>query len=107
MATAIRTKQLLSSPDEHINAALGHVFVAVHQASEPKEDWLNWICQVLDMIPALPLNARGKPKKPHRGDAKPRTFSRADFTAKLPCGLKPKEVTTCGAIINKRIECIQ
>jgi hypothetical protein len=31
------------------------------------------------MIPMHPLNVRGKPKKLHRGKAKPRAFTRADF----------------------------
>ena len=87
---AIRCNELLSdpAPDKFLDPALQHVFAAVHQG-QPKEDWLDWLCQVLDMIPMHPLNARGKPKKPHRGVAKPR----AVFAATQPRGLKPKEVT--------------
>lgn len=91
---AIRCSELLSdpSPDKLLDPALQHVFAAVHQG-QPKEDWLDWLCQVLAMIPMHPLNARGKPKMPHRGVAKPRAFRRAEFAATLLHGLKPKEVT--------------
>ena len=91
---AIRCNELLSdpAPAKLLDPALQHVFAAVHQG-QPKEDWLDWLCQVLAMIPMHPLNARGKPKMPHRGVAKPRAFSRAAFAATLPRGLKPKDVT--------------
>ena len=88
---AIRCNEQLSDTDTFLDRALQHVFAAVHQG-QPKEDWLDWLCQVLDMIPSHPLNARGKPKKPHRGAAKPRAFGRAQFAATLPRGLKSKEV---------------
>lgn len=79
--------------DKYLDPAFQHVFAAVHQASMPKADWLGWLCQVLDMIPALPLNARGGVRKAHRGVAKPRAFSRADFAATQFHGLKSKEIT--------------
>ena len=79
--------------DKYLDPAFQHVFAAVHQASVSKADWLGWLCQVLDMIPALPLNARGGVRKAHRGVAKPRAFSRADFAATQLRGLKPKEIT--------------
>ena len=90
MATAIRTKQLLSSEDKHINTALGHVFAAVHEASEPKEDWLTWLCEVLADIPVQqPVNTRGTPKQKHRGQGKATT--RAAFVSKQLPGLTRKD----------------
>jgi hypothetical protein len=79
--------------DKYLDPAFQHVFAAVHQASVPKADWLGWLCQVLDMIPALPRNARGGVRKAHRGVAKPRAFSRADFAATQFHGFKSKEIT--------------
>lgn len=103
---AIRCNVLLfdPAPAKMLNPALQHVFAAVHQG-QPKEDWLDWLCQVLAMIPMHPLNARGMPQMPHRGVAKPRAFSRADYAATLLHGLKPKEVTALWRdFINARIE---
>ena len=91
---AIRTNKLLSdpAPAKFLDPALQHVFAAVHQG-HPKEDWLDWLCQVLNMIPMHPLNVRGKPKKLHRGKAKPRAVTRQDFAKTQLRGLKPKDLT--------------
>lgn len=96
LVNAIRANQLFTSPDELLNPALVHVFAAVHQGALPKEDWLEWLCSIIDMIPQQPLNSRNKPKKSHRGlagVAKSSGYSRAEFAAKLPLGLTSKEVT--------------
>lgn len=91
MVEAIRSKQLFASPDKLLNRALGHVYAAVHQGSESKEDWLAWLCDILSDIPVQPLNSRGKPKQKHRGQGKATRLNRVAFVAKLPSGLTQKE----------------
>jgi hypothetical protein len=91
MVSAIRTKLLLTSPDVLLNRALEHVFAAVHEGSQPKEDWLAWLCDILVHIPVQPLNSRGKPKLKHRGKGKASPLNRAAFVAKLPSGLTRKD----------------
>ena len=90
MVEAIRTQQLFTSLDKLLNRALEHVFAAVHEASEPKQDWLTWLCEVLADIPVQqPLNTRGTPKQKHRGQGK--AITRAAFVAKQLPGLTRKE----------------
>ena len=88
MVKAIKTQERLTSEDTYLDRALGHVFAAVHQGSESKEDWLAWLCDILVDIPVQPLNSRGKPKQKHRGRGK---ATRAAFAAKLPSGLTRKD----------------
>ena len=88
MVEAIRTQQLFTSPDKLLNRALEHVYAAVHQG-HPKEDWLEWLCDILVDIPVQPLNSRGKQKQAHRGQGK--AITRAAFVAKQLPGLTRKE----------------
>jgi hypothetical protein len=91
MVNAIRTKLLLTSEDKLLDRALRHAFLAVHQGSESKEDWLAWLCDILVDIPVQPLNSRGKPKQKHRSQGKATSLNRAAFVAKLPTGLTRKD----------------
>ncbi len=105
MVKAIKTQERLTSEDKYLDRALGHVFAAVHQGSESKEDWLAWLCDILVDIPVQPLNSRGKLKQKHRGPGKatraafvakkkhrgPGKATRAAFVAKLPSGLTRKD----------------
>ena len=83
--------------DKYLDPAFQHVFAAVHQASVPKADWLGWLCQVLGMIPALPLNARGGVKLDHRGKgvSKPQkcACSREQFAKIQIRGLTSPDIT--------------
>jgi hypothetical protein len=96
---AIMTKELFVVSDKLLNQALAHIFASMHEASIPKEDWVEWLCFVINKIPLgqpVQLNSRNRPKKLHRGPAgvaKSSGLSRAEFTATLPSGLTSKDVT--------------
>jgi hypothetical protein len=93
---AIRSPDVITSPDTELNDALKHVRAALHLRSKRPQDWLLWLVSRLDEVPALPrLNSRGKPKLKFRGVAKRLkcTCSRHQFAALQVKGLKSQEVT--------------
>ena len=69
---AIMTKELFVVSDKLLNRALAHIFASVHEASIPKEDWVEWLSFVINKIPLgqpVPINSRNRPKKLQRGPA--------------------------------------